>query len=214
MAEKKIPYVTASGNVKRVLEKIQPAVTPERFTQDFLATKLGMSGGSSRPVLPFLKRTGFLASDGTPTDRYKRFRAERTRGAAAAEALREGYEPLYEINEYAHELEDSDLRDLVIQVTGSDGGSSTVTAIVGSFRALQSFADFDRLASSTSSSSEDDDVADDGEGQGAADPGAASISSSVGGLSLGYTINLHLPSTTDIAVFNAIFKSLKDNLLQ
>jgi hypothetical protein len=34
------------------------------------------------------------------------------------------------------------------------------------------------------------------------------------GLRLGYTINLNLPATSDIAVFNAIFKSLKENLLQ
>jgi len=33
------------------------------------------------------------------------------------------------------------------------------------------------------------------------------------GLNLGYTINLHLPATSDIAVFNAIFKSLRENLL-
>ncbi len=32
-------------------------------------------------------------------------------------------------------------------------------------------------------------------------------------LNLGYTINLNLPETTDIEVFNAIFKSLRANLL-
>lgn len=34
------------------------------------------------------------------------------------------------------------------------------------------------------------------------------------GLNLAYTINLNLPATADIAVFNAIFKSLKENLLK
>ena len=34
------------------------------------------------------------------------------------------------------------------------------------------------------------------------------------GLNLSYTINLNLPATSDIAVFNAIFKSLKENLLK
>src|SRR4051812_14244302 len=100
MAES-LPYVTASGNVTRVLEKIQPAATPDRFTQDFLATKLGMSGGSAKPVIPFLKRIGFLGTDGVPTDRYKRFRANATRGAATAEGLRHGYRVLYDMNEYA-----------------------------------------------------------------------------------------------------------------
>jgi len=31
---------------------------------------------------------------------------------------------------------------------------------------------------------------------------------------LSYTINLNLPKTDDIAVFNAIFRALKENLLK
>ena len=34
------------------------------------------------------------------------------------------------------------------------------------------------------------------------------------GLGLSYTINLNLPTTSDITVFDAIFKSLKENLLK
>ena len=34
------------------------------------------------------------------------------------------------------------------------------------------------------------------------------------GLNLSYTINLNLPATSDVAVFNAIFKSLKENMLK
>jgi len=33
-------------------------------------------------------------------------------------------------------------------------------------------------------------------------------------LGLSYTINLNLPATSDIAVFNAIFKSLREHLLR
>lgn len=204
MAEVKIPYVTAYGNVTKALERIQPAATPDRFTQNFLETKLQMKGGSARPVVSFLKRTGFLASDGTPKDRYKDFRKASTRGVAAAAALRDGYRPLYEINEYAHDLNDKDLKDLIIQVTGSEEGNSTTGAIAGSFRALQAFADF-----SGSSDTKDSDEDDDG--------GVGEEQEEVRlptGLNVGYTINLHLPATSDVAVFNAIFKSLRENLLR
>ena len=34
------------------------------------------------------------------------------------------------------------------------------------------------------------------------------------GLNLGYNINLNLPATSDPAVFNAIFRALKEHLLQ
>jgi hypothetical protein len=203
MPEAKIPYVTASGNVTKVLQKIQPAQTPERFTHDFLATKLGMSGGSARPVIPFLKR--FLGSDGAPTDRYKRFRTAASRGAAAAEGLRQGYRALYEINEYAHDLNDKDLKDLILRVTGSEEGSSTVTAIIGSFKALAAFASFD------GSSAEPDSDVESAEGAG--DEFGEDIQLPPG-LNVGYTINLHLPATSDVAVFNAIFRSLRENLLR
>jgi hypothetical protein len=90
MAESTLPYVPAYGNVTKVLEKIRTAQTPPRFTQDFLATTLDMPGGSAKPVIPFLKRTGFLASDGTPTDLYRQFRNSAQAGAAAAAASAAG----------------------------------------------------------------------------------------------------------------------------
>lgn len=74
MADDSLPYLNAPSNITKALNKIKEAETPKRFSQDFLATTLQMPGGSPQPVIPFLKRTGFLASDGTPTDLYRRFR--------------------------------------------------------------------------------------------------------------------------------------------
>ena len=52
MADEKLPYLTASGVIPKVLEKVKAAATPDRFTQDFLATKLGMKGGNAKMVIP------------------------------------------------------------------------------------------------------------------------------------------------------------------
>ena len=72
MAES-LPYMNAYGNItKAIKKKIQSAATPPRFTQDFHATKLNLKGGSPKPLIPFLKKTGFLGGDGVPTDQYKR----------------------------------------------------------------------------------------------------------------------------------------------
>src|ERR1700760_22012 len=121
----KLPYVTAYGNITKALEKIQEASTPPRFTHDFLATKLGLSRGSARPIVPFLKRIGFIGTDGSPTDLYKQFRGtDAQRAAAAAQGLRQGYAPLFVINEYAHEITDeAKLRALIIQATGEEKDS-------------------------------------------------------------------------------------------
>ncbi len=207
MADVQLPYVTGYGNITKALQRIQTAQTPPRFTQDFLATKLALKGGSARPVITFLKRTGFLASDGTPTSLYNRFRNQAQRGAAAAEALRRGYARLYEVNEYAHDLTDAELRGLVLQVSGLEESSSTFKAIIGSFNALKAFADF---AVEQDQPTEEVQPPPSEE----AAPAEAAVSAPAGmGVNLGYTINLHLPPTSDIAVFNAIFRSLREHLL-
>jgi hypothetical protein len=212
MAEAKLPYVVSTGSLSRALEKIQSAATPDRFTQDFLATKLGLKGGSPKPVIPFLKRIGFLASDGAPTELYKKFRNPRERGAAAAQALQIGYDPLFQSNEYAHELEDAELRGLIVQVTGIQEDSRVLTATLASFKVLRDYAVFDGHADQPPIEEPSEFEDEDHDVRSAPYTTAPPLDAS--GLNIGYTINLHLPPTSDIAVFNAIFKSLRENLLR
>lgn len=213
MAAQQLPYVMAYGNITKVLDKIIDAKTPPRFTVDYLGSALDMTGGSARPLIPFLKRAGFLGTDGVPTDLYNRFRNPDLRGAAAADAMRKGYARLYQSNEYVHKLSADKLKNLVIQVSGLDEGSSTVGAIVGSFNALDKYADHDSeipAGADTRSENSRADTSDADRGSGA----AGSLGGPLGGIRLGYTINLNLPATSDIAVFDAIFKSLRENLLK
>lgn len=204
MADHNIPYVTAYGNITKTLQAIQKAQTPDRFTQDFLATKLAIKSGSARPVIPFLKKTGFLASDGVPTTLYKRFRNPAQSKSAAAQALRNGFPALYEINEYAHDLTDPELKGIIVQATGLDDDASPIRSIIGSFKALRAFADFNIQPQ------DDTNAPDATEGKPTASADDYKLFSS--GLNLGYTINIHLPATSDIAVYNAIFKALREHL--
>src|SRR5262249_46068515 len=161
------------------------------FTQDFLSTKLGLTGGGARPVIPYLKRTGFLNTDGSPTALYRRFRNEGQRGAAAAEALRHGYSRLYETNEYAHDLSDKEVQGLGVQVTGLEKSSSVFRGIVGSFNALKAFATFDGTPETPLDEEEESPPAER-----QPPPLAGQVPA---GVNLGYTINLHLPPTSDVA---------------
>lgn len=202
------PYVTGYGGITKALNKIQEAATPPRFTQDFLATKLGLKGGSARPIIPFLKRTGFLGSDGVPTELYKRFRNSTQKGKAAAEALKKGYSSLYEINEYVHDATDKDLKGVVVQATGLEADSGAVKSIVGSFKALKAFATF---VEDDSVGEEPDPEKPDPEHVDAIRPSKPQHKVPLG---LSYTINLNLPATSDISVFDAIFRSIKEHLLK
>lgn len=203
------PFMNAYGSIPKILEKIKEAKTPDRFTQDFLSTVIGFSGGSSKAFIPFAKRIGLLASDGTPTNIYRRFRDAAESKSAMAEAMRKGYATIFQKNEYANKLPKEKLEGLVIQATGLEKGAPTVRSICGSFDALRAYADFDGLVSAPAGtpngngeietvSSQDEPIAQ-----------ASKLK-----MNLSYTINLNLPKSDDIAVFNAIFRSLKENLLK
>jgi Family of unknown function (DUF5343) len=56
MAKNYPAFVNATGTISKILEKIKLAATPERFTQDYLATELGFSGGGARAFIPLAKK--------------------------------------------------------------------------------------------------------------------------------------------------------------
>lgn len=206
-----LPYVMAYGNIKKTLDKVIQATTPDRFTQDFLSTRLAIKGGNAKAVIPFMKKLGFLNGDGTPTDIYNQFKTVSQRGIAAARSLQEGYSTLYEMNEYAHDLKDGELKDLVVQATGAAPSSSTVKSIIGSFKAVKDYADF------TQNIVEEPITENDETGETVKDNTQTQYHQANRSLDnkirLGYTINLNLPATADINVYNAIFKSLREHLL-
>ncbi len=133
MAKNYPAFVNATGTVTKILEKIKVAATPDRFTQDYLATELGFSGGGARAFIPLAKKLGMLASDGAPTDLYKQFRNTNsvTSKAAMAKAIKAAYADVYARNEYVHSLNRSDLEGLIVEMTGLEKGNQTVRAIVG-----------------------------------------------------------------------------------
>ena len=202
-----LPYVTAPGNIERALVSIMSAQTPERVTQDFVKTILKIPGGSGNQVTSFLKKIGFVKSDGTPSDVYKKFRNSATTGAAALEAMKIGYGPLFKRNEFMHKLSDTELRGLVIEETGQSGDSSVPGLVVAAIAALKKFASDAKAPADEAAQRDQTKAIVPTDHQ--TPPTTKRL-----GMNLSYTINLNLPATTDIAVFNAIFKSLKENLLK
>jgi hypothetical protein len=95
-----------------------------------------------------------------------------------------------------------------VQATGLEGNSRTVQAIVASFKALK------ECAKGTPKMKEQEDGKPPAgeESKPPAEPPAGPQGAGV--VNLSYTINLNLPATSDVAVFNAIFRSLQENLLK
>ncbi len=195
------PFMNSSGLVTRILSKIREAKTPERFTQDYLADTLGFKSGSAKPFIPLAKRLGLLSTDGRPTDLYNQFRNPNTTKSAMARAIRQGYADLFARNENLHALDGKTLEGLIVEATGLDSGSSTLRAILGTFKNLKALADFGQADPKPTVTTR-------------IDPPPALDKEGDIGVNLSYTINLVLPRTDDVAIFNAIFRALRENLLR
>jgi hypothetical protein len=207
-----LPYITAPGNIDRALSGIKTAAVPERVSQDFVKTILKIPGGSGNQMTAFLKKLGMANSDGSPSDLYKRFRNSTSSGAAIAAAMKAAYAPLYVRNEFMHKLGDSQLRGLVVEETGQAQNAGAVKLVVNSIKHLKAFADFDGNDSHEEPAVTKPDTMNQQSPSPLALPTSKHESGHIG-LNLGYTINLNLPATADAAVFDAIFRSLKEHLL-
>jgi len=203
--ESKLPYISYPACVPRILNKVREAQTPDRFTYDFLETKLGFKGGNYKQFVSLAKRIGFLNTDGSPTDLYKQFRNKATGGPSVASAIKKGYAAIFERNEYANKLSKEDLTGLIVEITGLEAKNKVVQYIFQTFDYLKKFADFESKSFEAPEGAEVDN--NGSKNTSAGKYGKASFA-------LAYNINLVLPKTDDPAVFNAIFRSLKDNLMK
>jgi len=200
------PYVSAYGGIPKLFEEIKKASVPTKFNRDFLSTVMGLKSSSFHAFLPFLKRIGFIDQGNVPTQAYKNFRDDTQSGAVMATKIKEAYADLFGANEYAYKLDKTQLTAKLKTLTGASESDKVLPNVVGSFLELCKLADFEgkklkhqpKKEKVEEESSEDEDKV-----------------KQIGLKSLGisYTINLNLPATTEIEVFNAIFKSLKENIL-
>lgn len=201
------PYVSGYGLIPKLFGKIQEAAVPPKFTQDFMSTALDLKSSSYRAMIPLLKKLGFIDQANVPTESYRAFRDSTQSGAIMAERLRGAYRQLFMANEYAWKLSKKDLQDKLKSMLGVGEDDANVLYIAGTFLELSKLAIWDggtpKPKSEVKQGGESETLGEDSLGR-----------TFRGNLGLSYTINLNLPATTEIEVFNAIFKSLRENLLR
>jgi hypothetical protein len=200
-----IPYMMTVGNIGAILDRIQDAGTPPKFTVEFLKTSLGFRGSGDRGILKVLKQLGFLTADGSPTERYNAFRSKTSGGAALAQGLRAGWPEVFLADQRAPDRTVAQLTDLFKSLTGA--GDSAGQKMAQTFKALTAKADW----SAPPPANTDEIVAD------VAVPLSTSAHSSeaandFGQLSLHHDIHVHLPATSDVTVYMAIFRALREEL--
>lgn len=199
-------YTSTPGKFKVALDNILKAERPEIVNKDYISSYLGVSGGSASPIPPLLKRIGFISNEGKPTDLYAKFQSDAGRAGAALEGLRKGFPELFKKNTYVHSLNEDQVKDVLVEITGLKKTDPIISSIYGTFDAIRSFVPPKFIPKADS-----DGDAGNVQDAGGDDRGRDELP--IGRLGLSYHINIVLPETKDIQVFNAIFQSLKQNLL-
>lgn len=202
------PYMMSMKNIPAILDKIKGAGTPPKFTYEFLKASLGFASSADRNIVSVLKRMRFLTEDGTPTDRYNQFRGSNS-SAVLAEAIQEGWPEIFLADQKAYEKTVEQLKETFKSVTGK--ADSVAYKMAATFKAFCSQADFSAQAPSpvTDEAIDINDSQDESKQQ-----FTNNFAPPVGGstLNLKHDIHIHLPSTSDVAVYKAIFRALKDEL--
>jgi hypothetical protein len=197
------PFVLSNNRIAPLLDALAAAAKPPRFSQEFLRS-LGFASSNDRAVIPLFRKLGFINGEGVPTEAFDALRVRETRGTLLAEKLRELYADLFAINTNIQDASDQDVRGAISRITGKD--AATVQRYANTFRALAALADFKSQAAKIEPPKPDLPAPPP------VTPTHPESHTTSRPAEFHYNIQIHLPATNDVSIYNAIFRSLKENL--
>jgi hypothetical protein len=199
-------YLTTARNLAKILASIQNAQAPKQFTTRFLAS-LGFPNAADRLIIGVFKSIGFLTAEGAPTKRYFEYLDQTQAKRVMAEGIRDAYADLFQINRKAYELSNNEVKNKLKTLTQGQVSDSVLDKMASTLKSLAQHADFAASPSIEKEILKPDTLA--AENPPDLPPGTGV---SLGGLV--YNIQLILPSDRDQAVYDALFRSLKEHLLK
>jgi hypothetical protein len=207
-----VPYLIATGNLPKILDKMQHAGAPETFNIDFLKD-LGFTSSQDRPTPKLLKYLGLLDSNGHPTAAYKEFMDHTKARKVLAGRLRVAFDDLFTADRKANEKNAEQLKGWFKTKTGVS--DSVADKMARTFKTLSSYADFSdpAPAPAVEDQTEEQVLNDKGQATESKQQRSASTAMSGGGIGLVYRFEIHLPDTQNVDTFRAIFRALREELM-
>jgi hypothetical protein len=205
-------FVLPSGRIPDLFEKIKDGQPPERFTTQILKD-WGYTSTNDRAFIPLLKSLGFLTADGRPTQRYSDYRDHTRSKAILGEAMKDAYGDIFLIKEHPT---DADRAAIQGKFKSFHNATDNVAGLMTrTFLALLPLAELPKKGESTPPKEDKPPPKKKGkqrEGHGdEEDDSEEHIKIRTPGLH--YNIEIHLPATKDVEVYNAIFKSLREHII-
>ncbi len=201
------PYTISNNKLEPFLARIRTAARPERLGQDLLA-KWGFTASNDRAMPPLLRALGFLNQNNGPTPFYDRLRDINDWQFVLAERLREAYSDLFSIDPNIYKAPEQEIKGAMTRITGKD--EETVKRYLSTFRTLAALAKFESRVVNEETVVKNPETTNTPIKP--VEQVAQTTHQPARKAEYHYNIQIHLPVTTDITVYNAIFRSLKDNL--
>lgn len=199
-------YLVANGRVQEFFKRIQDGQAPDQFTSQLLKD-WGFGSSNDRAYIPLLKALGFLSPDGKPTSRYHAYRDHSRSRQVMSEALREAYSDIFLIKENPGTSDKTTINGKFKSYhNASDNTASLMTKTFLSLAELADFKGSAQIKSPIVNHKEPEKVP-------LFESPPLHANGSQKDLSLNYNIQIHLPATKDVEVYNAIFKSIKEHLI-
>ncbi len=201
-------YTYVYGQIPQLFDKIKQGQAPDKFTTQYLKD-IGFSSSNHRAFIPILKAIGFLSSDGIPTKRYHDYRNDALSRKILGQALKEAYSEIFYISAKPTEKDKKLIQGKFKSAHNtSDRNAELMTK---TFFALLELADVEDTVIATPT---EKSIKKKPKTEAEKDTKQVTPFTSKNAPSLHYNIQIHLPATKDIEVYNAIFKSLKENLIE
>ncbi len=194
------PYMLSNNKIEPILGKIRAAAKPLKFTHELLK-QMGYSSSNDRAVIPLLKRLGFLSEEGAPTEYYDRLKDNTDWQFVLGERINDLYKDIFNINTEIYKASDEEIKGAISRTTGKDEAS--VTRYLTTFKTLTNLAKFGTSPR----------VKEKPEKEIPKEPEHRQGTENNSKIEFCHNIQIHLPATADVSVYNAIFKSIKDNLI-
>ena len=208
MLQKK--YLNGNKNQIAIMRKIIEGTAPEKFTSEHLK-KLGFASSNDRAIIPILKELKFLSEDSTPTKRYHDYRNEAKSKQVLGEALKEAYSDIFHLTEKPTQADKQAISGLF---KSTHNVSEQIAGLMANtFLIFLSIAD---ISNSKTTKNEPEKAKNEPQETAKNDTKPETSDNTKPSKiipNLRYNIEIHLPATKDIEVYNSIFKSLKEHLL-
>ncbi len=203
-------YTVAVGRIPDLFTKIRDGQAPTQLSQQLLKD-WGFSSSNDRAAIPLLKALGFLAPDGKPTTLYHDYRDHSRSRSVMAKALRAAYGDIFLIKEHPT---DADADAVKGKFKSFHNTSDNVAGLMTkTFYALLKLADL-KAEDAKGAKPPADEKKNEVPVTKTKEPQSGETVNLRPTPGLHYNIQIHLPATKDVEVYNAIFKSLREHLFE